>query len=239
MSQLQFTHPELTWFSSKGLNLQAVINITEAPASFIDNCNQHQIDLSNFSQLILLGHGGKKLWQQIPKSYFSQTNPIDNYSIDCFKQWKSKQTTQQKDMIQSNLLYPSHTTYHFNLQDLGNKVGWHNSSLLKVGINREFGLWFAYRLLVLTNTQFKSSIVNRTENICLTCSEKPCINACPVNAVTESNYHWQDCFSYRKQENSLCKKQCLARTSCPIALENKYDDQQMAYHYQLSLSHLK
>ena len=41
-----------------------------------------------------------------------------------------------------------------NLQNLGQLLGWHTSSPLMIGIHPEYGLWSAYRVLMLANTDF-------------------------------------------------------------------------------------
>ena len=47
--------------------------------------------------------------------------------------------------------------------------------------------------------------------------EKPCIRACPVEALTVSNYDDNSCRDFVvKSEEDSCSTGCLVRRSCPV-----------------------
>jgi len=42
--------------------------------------------------------------------------------------------------------------------------------------------------------------------------------------------------AYRKQPDSRCRITCVARTSCPVRPEHRYDDAQIAHSYSRSMA---
>jgi Fe-S-cluster-containing hydrogenase component 2 len=74
---------------------------------------------------------------------------------------------------------------------------------------------------------------------CTTCQEKPCIGACPANALDGGNFSLQKCIAYRRRTGSKCQFTCLARVDCPVGAEHRYDDEQLRHSYGRSLEDLK
>jgi epoxyqueuosine reductase QueG len=74
------------------------------------------------------------------------------------------------------------------------------------------------------------------ESPCASCAEQPCITACPAGALDEREFSLQKCIAYRKQPDSRCRITCIARTSCPVCPEHRYDDAQIAHSYSRSLA---
>jgi ferredoxin len=232
------THKSFNASSLKdsGLNLIHIFDRDQLPIELVEALNQAS-GLS-FTQVILVGHGGRRLWEA-SRDYrldSNRTHPIDEFSVE---QFKSVMAEHHHDVIYK-ILYPNHTPpfHHFNLQSFGEIAGWHNSSPFKVGINSLYGTWFAYRLLVVSESQFKITNPFQLDNPCASCKDKPCITHCPVTAVSVEDYDWRKCFDYRKTERSQCGDRCLARLACPVAKEHQYSEEQIQYHYSLSRRHL-
>jgi hypothetical protein len=219
-----------------GLNLIHIFDRDQLPLKLVQSLKE--ASEFPFSQVILIAHGGKDLWQASSDYRLDEdrTHPIDEFSIE---QFKSVMQQNYPDLLYQ-ILYPNHTPpfYHFNLQSFGELAGWHYSSPFKVGINSLYGTWFAYRLLVLSQSQFKATQPLMLSNPCSSCKTKPCIACCPVNAVSVKDYHWRACFDYRKLDSSQCNNRCLARLACPIAKQHQYSELQIQYHYNLSRKHL-
>ena len=56
----------------------------------------------------------------------------------------------------------------------------------------------------------------------------------PAGAGAKAGFDWQGCVNYRVSENT-CRNTCLARMACPVGPEHRYTEDQMAYHYGVSL----
>lgn len=222
-----------TYLNDVGLNLQAVFDIDSLPNEMRLKLSNSVSNLSDYKQLILIGHGGSKLWENISSDEKVSANPIDDYSINKVTSFLDKSLDSRK----YKFLYPGNTV--ISLQSLGALAGWHTPSLLRIGINQEWGSWFAYRAVVLTASNFVTTTKAYNSSPCVNCETKECISSCPAGAVNEDNYEHQKCFDYRLSPKSLCKDRCLARMSCPVASQNRYTDEQIQYHYELSLKSLK
>ena len=218
-----------TLLSRRGLNLQAVFNISELPAEIVEVLALECKSLTDFRQLILLGHGGGTLWESLKQEKFQSENPIDDFTLKLIKTHFSENGAGSCHHI----LYPGDSGV--GLQRLGKLAGWHNSSPFMVGINQTWGSWYAYRAFLLTDTDFPVTTPIQNESPCHRCEHKVCFSHCPGMAVQEEGFSLQKCIDYRKQDSSQCKTQCLARSSCPVAAEQRYTDEQIQYHYTQSM----
>ncbi len=223
---------------NKGLNLNYVFEINQLPISILAALEKENQDLHLFNQLILVAHGGKTLWNSIPQNILltpkeQSSNPIDNFTTDSINTWFK----QNQPQIKKKIIYPS--PKNIPLQALGQLAHIHFPSPFLVGINNLYGSWFAYRAVILSNSNFTNSIKEKTHSPCIKCQSKLCISKCPAKACTESAFDMKTCLSYRLTEHSLCEKTCQARISCPVSTEHRYSTEQINYHYQCSLEMIK
>lgn len=215
-----------------GLNLQALFDLKQLPAPVLDSLGLEGEALQPWRQLLLLGHGGRQMWQQLHRQQGApdpdgRGDPIDSYTVaqveKCLAGWP--QPPRYK------LLYPS--SQPLALQALGALAGWHHPSPFRVGVNQRWGSWFAYRAVVLTDTQFTpfSSVVGG--EACAGCS-RPCVTACAGQVLSEASEPG-GCIRYRLQADSPCAEACPARQACPVARVEAYSLEQQRYHYRQSL----
>lgn len=218
------------FLSQHGLNLQAVFDIKSLPQETRQLLKESNKDLSSFSQLILIGNGGRSFWETLEKFGNNSKNPVDDYSCSTVKKWI--------DSLASNfsykIIYPP--ACDISLQKLGQLAGGHHHSPFMLGINNEWGTWYAYRAVILADSTFEvRHNIKSGLSPCDTCVNKLCIARCPGKAVTEKEFSLDDCISYRKQKYSLCRTTCRSRISCPVATEHRYSEEQINYHYSRSL----
>ncbi|MDX1812491.1 MAG: hypothetical protein R3240_11120, partial [Gammaproteobacteria bacterium] len=121
----------------------------------------------------------------------------------------------------------------------GERAGWHFDSPFRVGINNVWGSWFAYRVAILTNTNITPSAKQNTVSPCLNCHTRDCIQACPTEALDSSVLSFETCIEYRKLVNSSCQNTCHSRVACPVAVQHRYTQEQLHYHYSVSLKTIK
>lgn len=215
--------------SKQGLNLQAVFNLDQLPDNIFSQLSLAIKNIDHFSQLILIGHGGKLLWRKIKDAKFQSDNMIDDFSYYHVEACLKKQVAQ----ADFEIIFPSKT--FLPLQSLGELAGWHHPSPFKVGINQQWGSWFAYRAVVLVKSNFSITEKIKEPSPCLSCNLKPCTLACPAKALENNSFNLERCIKYRKQQNSSCKNNCLARVACPIGKQHQYSQPQINYHYSLSM----
>lgn len=226
--------------SRKGLQLQAVVDATLVadlvPSTAVES------NVARFRQLLVFGSRGGDLWRQLKVrksvSDGDESDPIDRFSVQCVEAFLARSGCHQFDV-----LYPSnnHEETLLDLRALGRRLGWHRDSLLGIGIHPDWGTWFAYRVVVAADTAFEATALGPTgRSPCSDCNDKPCIAACPADAVDESGgFSLERCSHYRLQTGSACQFTCLARQACPVGQQFAYGSDQRHYHYNHSLQTLR
>ena len=215
-----------------GLNLQAVFDLSALPDEMLAQLGE-EVALARYRQLILIGHGGKAMWSALKASGLDSEHPIDDFTIAAVHRWAVTVLSGGAYEI----VYPG--LGHIDLQALGKMVGWHHDSPFRVGINQSWGPWFAYRAVVLADSDFSPSLPQVTQSPCASCAQAPCVSACPARAMTASGFSLSECTAYRQAADSECQTQCLARSACPVGVEHRYDPAQMAHTYAMSLRWIK
>jgi len=208
-------------FNQAGLNRQHVFDLDHLP----DEIRATLGDTKKFRQLILLGHGGKRLWACVQAAGMPGEHPIDDYVIQTVAQVFADENYR--------IVYPGDAPV--GLQQLGTLAGWHHPSPFMVGIDGEWGSWFAYRAAILADTDFLPFLRVDRSHPCPTCSERPCISACPAAALSNGGFALDKCIAYRQQDGSACQFTCLARSACPVGSEHRYSEAQLRHTYGISL----
>ena len=208
-----------------GLNLRAVFALDQLPDALRNECDPAR----NYSQLILIGNGGRAMWQAILREGGRSADPIDDFSVRAVRRWLAAQASGRSYEI----VYPGERLV--GLQSLGECAGWHFASPFMVGINERWGTWFAYRVAVLADTDFEPTRPVPGESPCTACRPRPCVSACPGKAIEDSGFNLADCVRYRLRADSACQTTCMARLACPVRAEHRYDDEQIRHAYAISL----
>ncbi len=70
-------------------------------------------------------------------------------------------------------------------------------------------------------------------NPCKTCETKPCLRACPVDALTAEKYDVTACKADLKTpENDCMSRGCAVRRACPISQKYGRSEKQSAFHME-------
>lgn len=226
--------PGVTFLREAGLNLIAVLNCADLPASIATPMLSSGVPLADYQRLVLLGHGGRRLWAALQAWGMQTADPVDYYSTQIARQFI-------RDYLGNPpvfWLYPQ-TGYLLPLQRLGELAGWSHPSPLGLGIHPEFGVWFAYRAAFLTTADLPLRVEAQRPSPCETCVQKPCITICPVGAVLPARFDVESCAHYRLRDGSPCADRCLARLACPYFPQHRYTLPQIQYHYRHSLGTLR
>lgn len=212
--------------NKNGLNRQAIFDVADLPENI-----RSQLAAES-GQLILIGHGGKHLWEAVKAAGQPGSDPIDDFTVATIQRWFAEYLPGKRYKI----LYPGHQP--IGLQALGKLAGWHQPSPFMVGIDSEWGSWFAYRAVVLADTDFQPSRPVDRDSPCASCRSKACISSCPSTALAGSKFSLDKCLAYRQQPDSKCQFTCLARISCPVGSEHQYSAEQLRHTYSISLRYI-
>ena len=212
--------------NENGLNRQAIFDVVDLPAEI-----RSQLKTES-GQLILVGHGGRLLWERVQAAGQSSSDPIDDFAVAIIQRWFADFLPGQHYQI----LYPGDQP--IGLQALGKLAGWHQPSPFMVGIDSEWGSWFAYRAVVLADTNFQPTLAVDRNRPCDSCPSKDCVINCPAGALDDAEFSLNKCLAYRKLPDAKCHFTCLARVSCPVGSEHQYSAEQLHHTYSISLRYI-
>lgn len=219
-----------TDLDAAGLNRQHVFTTRDLPADILAALNPAPHE----TQLILLGHGGRKLWECVQAAGPKGDDPVDDYTVRVLASFFARHCPQRHYRI----VYPGDTA--LGLQSLGALAGWHHKSPFMVGVDPYWGSWHAYRAVVLADTDFQPGGQPGASggDPCQNCRGRPCIDACPA-AATGEVFDLAACLAERLQPASACAFSCLSRLACPVGREHRYDEAQLRHSYGHSLRMLE
>lgn len=104
-------------------------------------------------------------------------------------------------------------------------------------IDSNYGLWHAYRgaLLLPGDWDLKG---NTTHSPCVGCEDKPCLQACPVQAFRIDHYEVKSCLGYLETKDEACTLfGCASRRACPIGARFHYGPFQARFHMEAFKKH--
>ena len=227
------------YLEKEGVNLWAVIDLDSLTVDLRNRIASCCREMDSYSQLLLCGHGGKNFWQHLSESDLASPNPIDTRSVQVITACLEECSPGSDYEIIYPGMSPLPLSLSLPLQDLGRLSGWHHDSPLGLGIHPVYGLWFAYRSVVLSNTKFTPTVPLKGPSPCLSCKGKDCLAACPAGALSDTGFDVNKCVSHRLTEQSDCASKCIARNACPVAAEHRYGNDQLNYHYSQSLTSIR
>lgn len=222
------------FLAGASLNLFAVLDCATLPPPIAEAMRGQGIPLAEYRRLVLVGHGGRRLWEALQAHGLETADPVDHYSVTRTSYFLRHYLPDPSVLW----LYPD-TPYLVPLQQLGQLAGWSYPSPLGQGIHPAYGVWFAYRAAFLTTLALPLRHEPPQPSPCDACPDKPCIRACPVGAVRPERFDVDGCARYRLGGQSPCADRCLARLACPFFPEHRYSLPQVQYHYRHSLATLR
>ena len=212
-----------------GLNRQHVFDLADLPPAVIATLG----DTAPWRQLVLIGHGGKALWDYVKAAGIAGEHPIDDFTVRSIERCFAEHLPANRYRI----VYPGDAPV--GLQQLGALAGWHHAAPFMVGIDPDWGSWYAYRAVVLADTGFCPFPAVDRSNPCSRCVNRPCIAACPAQAMAGGGFSLARCAAYRLQPGSACAFTCQARLACPVGSAHRYDADQLRHTYSISLRTLR
>ncbi len=219
------------YLESHGLNLLAVFDCADLPPAVREKLEAARVPLADFRRLVLIAHGGRTFWEKAQGIDFTVLDPLDDHSSARARRFMAE-FAGDPDFL---LLYPQRP-FLLPLRQLGELAGWSHPSPLGIGIHPTFGLWFAYRVVLLSRAELPLLREAPSASPCVTCVDRPCIAACPAGAVTRVHqFDLEGCVSYRQAPQSRCAMTCRSRIACPVGSGHRYAAEQIQYHYRISL----
>ena len=102
-------------------------------------------------------------------------------------------------------------------------------------VHDTLGLMISYRG-ALRFKQMPKIEPGQSENPCDTCIDRPCMTACPVNAITAEDYDTDACASHLRQNpEEGCMNGCFVRLACPYSAGAERNPAQSRFHMEAFL----
>ncbi len=181
--------------------------------------------------LVLLGNAGSSLWEcfsRSPEYSDGRPNPLDR--------WSAGVGQELAEHFSGRALFPFGGPPYQPFLEWAKKSESLKSSRLGMLIHPEYGLWHAYRFALALGVripEFSQGQRKAAElDICANCVEQPCLQVCPVEAFTGTQYDVESCYGYLKsnRESSCRQETCLARAACPEGSVFRYRTEHARFH---------
>jgi len=183
---------------------------------------------------ILIGNTGHRMWPYILKS-----PEYSDGQSDPMNRWTRRVVSKLTQHVDGDARYPFNIPY-WPFQRIALATGNMHSSPLGILIHPEYGLWHAFRAVIIVspNSGLSADIeemIHQTQKVihpCDTCAEKPCLNTCPVSAFDGVSLDREACFKYLDdgREPDCMNVGCAARNACPVGQDYKYENTQVRFH---------
>lgn len=186
----------------------------------------------HFQTGVLVGHLGGAFWPVFENWHLQNAgvqNPLDSWSKIIINEAANKVGGQD--------VYPSDKPY-LPFQRWAKRAEGLKASPIGLLIHPQAGLWHAYRGAILFEQSFNYEKSAPGKHPCDSCEAKPCLTACPINAVTLDRFEVGTCRNHLAQpQGKPCMTGgCIARNSCPVGEEFRYSVEQQAFHQQAFVS---
>lgn len=185
----------------------------------------------------LVGNAGPSMW----RSFDASDEKIDG-NPDPLDRWTRKVVTKIGDEAGLVSRFPSDKPW-WPFQRISARVMGLKQSPLGILIHPEYGLWHAFRALLLVEPE--TEIVSHLKGLspdpeavihpCDSCMDKPCISACPVDAfgsIGAARIDRGRCLSHVVSGATphCLDMGCYSRSACPVGKEWRYGDAQLKFH---------
>ncbi len=180
--------------------------------------------LDDVGAVVMVGHTGRSLWPVFETAHQGGPDPLDR--------WVRGHLTTIAEPLDAAVVTPNDGPPYRPFQRWAQRAAGLHQSPLGLLIDPEFGLWHALRAAILSRDPLDLPPRPETASPCDSCTDRPCLSACPVDAFSEAGY---DAARSRAHVASAAGADCrtggcLARRACPIGAEHAYEDAQQAFH---------
>ncbi|WFU10871.1 4Fe-4S dicluster domain-containing protein [Rhizobium sp. CB3090] len=180
--------------------------------------------------VILLGNIGGSIWE--PFSRWRQASENSGHT-DPLDEWSKAIIKPLASAFEATAYFPSDPPWQpfqrWAMQAEGLKA-----SPLGILIHPDYGLWHGYRgALGFAGTIEEDGPGRIAAHPCDHCAEKPCLTACPVDAITSVGFDVAACRSHLQTDagkTGCMIGGCLARNACPVGSAYRYSPAQLAFH---------
>jgi ferredoxin len=189
--------------------------------------------LAPFRTLALVGMIGGRNW-----GAFAQSAEAGDGAPDPLDRWSRRSLDGIAIRFGARALYPFGGPPHWPFLAWATRAEPLWPSPLGMLIHSEYGLWHSYRGALALPEDLAPATAPAGERPCDSCSDRPCLNACPVRAFTTEGYDVGRCRDHvRGPGGGECREGgCLARRACPVGAACAHETRQAQFHMRAFLA---
>ncbi|PVB61463.1 hypothetical protein [Labrenzia sp. 011] len=177
--------------------------------------------------LLLIGSTGPSIWPclvESPEWADGADDPLDRYTARVLGVLARKHACEP--------LFPFQGPPYHPFQKWAQACGGFSQSPMGVLAHQVFGPWAGFRAVFLSSQPLDTPPAAERSGPCDTCLDKPCIAACPANALSlTGGYDVPRCRDHLARSRALdCWSGCLARRACPVGTPHRQDPATARFH---------
>lgn len=173
--------------------------------------------------LVLIGQVGPSL-ERLFRS--SKLNPDAAHPLD---EWTHAVLEPLAEELGGRALYPFSGPPFLPFEAWALRAGGVYRSPLGLLIHPLYGLWHAYRGALLLPGAWPL-VQPPSNHPCSQCQDRPCMQACPVQAFHSEGYDADRCRTFLRGEQDCLVHGCESRRACPVGARFHYGIVQMRHH---------
>lgn len=178
-------------------------------------------------RLVLIGNAGSDIWPVFissPEYRDGQQDPLDR--------WSRRIGTGIATETGARVVFPFEGPPYPPFLDWAAQARIAFPSPVSMFIHPRYGLWHAYRFVLVFGQEVEGLFGVSHDSPCLSCADQPCLTACPVEAFTSGAYAVDRCLDYlaAEPESDCMGLGCAARRACPAGRKFTYQPDQARFH---------
>ena len=184
-------------------------------------------DGSCAATLVLVGNAGPGMW-----SVFAKSNEANDGAPDALDRWSRRIVSRLARSLGAAAHFPFGGPPWLPFIRWAQRAGPVYPSPIGPLVHPDHGLWHAYRGALAFRERLELPPPDTRPSPCGTCTDKPCLSACPVEAFSADGYDVAGCVAHiASRAGARCLGGgCLARHACPVGRDAAYGASQAGFH---------
>ena len=174
--------------------------------------------------LVLVGNAGPAMWRAFAAGRRVEPDPLDA--------WTRRVLGEAAANLGAIALFPFDGPPYLPFQRWAGRCEPVSPSPIGPLIHPAYGLWHAYRGALAFEGRLDMAPPAADPSPCESCADKPCLAACPVDALKPGAYDVKACVGHIEGTagKDCMDLGCRARRACPIGRAYTYQPDQARFH---------
>lgn len=181
--------------------------------------------------LVMVGNVGPAMWRHFAAAAESTAGP------DPLNRWSARVLGEVAASFGATVWFPFSGPPYRPFVAWAKRAAPVAESPLGILIHPDYGLWHAYRGAFGFPAPLALPPADRRPRPCDSCTARPCLTACPVEAFDGKGYRVGDCAAHVSgpRGDDCLNLGCRARRACPVGRVYHYPSAQARFHMEAFL----